>query len=121
LYVLWLVLRIGLTQRVVDAWIRLRKWLLARDCSRRQVSTQRTGDVMTGTEKPPPELLPMRPRCPDCQARMITSALADGPEGLERRTFVCAKCGHTENRTVVYDLLKAGAVDGFEDAWRYLE
>ena len=41
---------------------------------------------------------------------MITSAVSDGPEGLEQRTFQCAKCGHTETRTVVYDPLKSNAV-----------
>jgi len=41
---------------------------------------------------------------------MITSAVSDGPEGLEQRTFECAKCGHTETRTVVYGPLKSSAV-----------
>ena len=41
---------------------------------------------------------------------MITSAVADGPEGLEQRTFQCAKCGHTETRTVAFDPLKSNAV-----------
>ena len=41
---------------------------------------------------------------------MTTTAISDGPEGLERRTFECAKCGHTETRTVAYDPLESNAV-----------
>ncbi|WP_063791612.1 hypothetical protein [Bradyrhizobium valentinum] len=65
---------------------------------------------MFGTEKPPPELSPIsRPRCPDCQARMITSAVSDGPEGLEQRTFRCAICGRTETTTLAADPLRSDA------------
>ena len=74
---------------------------------------------MLGVEKPPPELLPTnRPRCPDCHARMITTAVADGPEGLEQRTFECAKCGHTETRTGASDPLKSNAVGWIEGELR---
>jgi hypothetical protein len=76
-------------------------------------------DVMLGVEKPPPELLPInRPRCPACQARMITSAIADGPEGFEQRTFECAKCGHTEMRTMASDPLNSNAVGWTEGELR---
>jgi hypothetical protein len=52
---------------------------------------------MLATTKPDPELLPIhRPRCPICQTRMITAAVAAGPQGFEQRTFECRKCGHTE-------------------------
>jgi hypothetical protein len=58
-----------------------------------------------------PELLPIhRPRCPDCRARMITTAVSAGPEGFERRTFECAKCRHHEVRVLVSDPLRSGAV-----------
>ena len=41
---------------------------------------------------------------------MITTAVSDGPGGLEQRTFECAKCGHTETRAVAYDPLESNAV-----------
>ncbi|WP_354124937.1 MJ0042-type zinc finger domain-containing protein [Bradyrhizobium sp. LA6.10] len=67
-------------------------------------------NVMLGMERPPPELLPIgRPRCPECQARMITSAVSNGAEGMEQRTFKCGKCGHTETRTLA-DPLRSDAV-----------
>src|SRR6185436_14073505 len=76
----------------------------------RQAQPQHWVKVMFGMERPPPELLPMsRPRCPDCQTRMITSAVSDGPEGLEQRTFKCAKCGHTETRTLASDPFRSNA------------
>lgn len=40
---------------------------------------------------------------------MITSAVSDGPEGLEQPTFVCAKCGHTETTTLASDPLRSDA------------
>ena len=49
---------------------------------------------------------------------MITSAVSDGPEGLEQRTFECAKCGHSETRTVVFDPLKSNAVGWTEGELR---
>ena len=59
---------------------------------------------MAATNRPDPELLPIhRPRCPDCQARMITVAIASGPDGFEQRTFECGKCGHSESALVARD------------------
>jgi Zn ribbon nucleic-acid-binding protein len=56
---------------------------------------------MPNPDKNDPEFLPMgRPRCPQCQTRMITSALSEEPEGFERRTFECLKCGHCEQKVV---------------------
>jgi DNA-directed RNA polymerase subunit M/transcription elongation factor TFIIS len=40
-----------------------------------------------------------RPRCPRCEARMITK------NGLKHRAFECLKCGHIENNTVASGLL----------------
>jgi hypothetical protein len=60
--------------------------------------------------KPDPELLPIhRPRCPDCQMRMITADVFSGPEGFEHRTFECSRCGHSETRITTPDPLQPGA------------
>jgi len=67
--------------------------------------------IMAATRKPDPELLPIhRPRCPNCQTRMITVAIASGPEGFEHRTFACRQCGHCETDVVTNDPLKSDAV-----------
>ena len=59
---------------------------------------------MGSWKKPDPELLPIhRPRCPKCQMRMITTAICDGPEGFEHRTFKCLKCAHTDERALASD------------------
>jgi tRNA(Ile2) C34 agmatinyltransferase TiaS len=50
-----------------------------------------------------------RPRCPKCQIRMMTAAVADGPKGLERRTFKCLKCAYTVEKTLASDPLKSTA------------
>jgi hypothetical protein len=66
---------------------------------------------MANLEKHNPELLPIgRPRCPECQTRMITAALVQGPEGFEHRTFECLHCGHTEEKVVAVDPLRSNAV-----------
>jgi hypothetical protein len=49
---------------------------------------------------------------------MITSAVSDGPGGLEQRTFECAICGHTETRTMAFDPLKSNAVGWTEGELR---
>lgn len=66
------------------------------------------------TRKPDPELLPiLRPRCPKCQMRMISTSVAAAAKGFENRTFECLKCGHTESRTVVADPVVAHVADGW--------
>jgi hypothetical protein len=66
---------------------------------------------MGSWKKSDPELLPIhRPRCPDCQTRMMTDAVSDGPQGFEQRTFKCFKCGHTDKRVLVSDPLKSDAL-----------
>jgi hypothetical protein len=42
---------------------------------------------------------------------MVTTAVSDGPEGFERRSFACRKCAHAEIRTVACDPFKSDAVD----------
>jgi hypothetical protein len=41
---------------------------------------------------------------------MVTVAIASGPEGFERRTFECRKCGHCETDVVANDPFKSDAV-----------
>jgi tRNA(Ile2) C34 agmatinyltransferase TiaS len=66
---------------------------------------------MGNWKKPDPELLPIhRPRCPQCQMRMITAAISDGPEGFEHRTFRCLKCAYTEKQVLASDPLEPDAV-----------
>jgi hypothetical protein len=36
--------------------------------------------------------------------------VSPGPEGFERRTFECRKCGHTESKVIARDPLKSEAV-----------
>jgi len=41
---------------------------------------------------------------------MITVAIVSGPEGFERRTCECRKCGYCEIDVVASDPLASGAV-----------
>jgi hypothetical protein len=49
---------------------------------------------------------------------MITVAVASGPEGFERRTFECRKCGHGETDMVANDPLHSDAVGWTEGELR---
>ena len=62
--------------------------------------------------KPAPELLPpiKPPRCPRCQARMLTIDVSPGPDGFEHRTFECITCGHTQETVIACDPLRSNAV-----------
>jgi transcription elongation factor Elf1 len=67
--------------------------------------------------KPDPELLPTRrPRCPECQMRMVSTAVADAADGFEDRTFACAKCGHVETRRMLADPLASPAPVAWSNA-----
>jgi hypothetical protein len=60
--------------------------------------------------KPDPELLPIRPRCPKCKNRIVTVDVAAGPEGFERRSFECRRCGCKETKMIACDPMKSDAV-----------
>jgi transposase-like protein len=53
-----------------------------------------------------------RPRCPRCQRRMKLERVSSGPEGLEHRSFECAKCDHAETHAIP-DPIKSKAVRWF--------
>jgi hypothetical protein len=44
-----------------------------------------------------------RPRCPNCQNRMLLSKLAMAPSGVDYRTFECQKCGRVNTVEVSRD------------------
>ena len=44
-----------------------------------------------------------RPRYPRCEARMITTGVSEGSNGLKHRVFECLKCAHIENNAVASD------------------
>jgi hypothetical protein len=68
---------------------------------------------MPGMQKSDPELLPVhRPRCPHCQARMITAGVLPRSDGFEHRTYECPKCAHAETRIEAGDQFEFHASSG---------
>jgi hypothetical protein len=62
---------------------------------------------MPATTNPDPELLPIhRPRCPFCicKTRMITAAIAAGPQGFEQRYERSADCRNFKSTALVRGL-----------------
>ena len=51
-----------------------------------------------------------RPRCPNCQMRLVTAAVEEGPEGFEHRSFECARCGHSERNVIASDPMNTNAL-----------
>jgi hypothetical protein len=44
---------------------------------------------------------------------MITTALSEGPEGFQHRSFECLKCGHSEKKVVAIDpVTSSDSIDG---------
>jgi hypothetical protein len=87
-------------------------------CNSATGSTLTLGECHASPGKTPSRAFADTTAVPDCEARMITSAVSDRPEGLEQRTFECKQCGHTDTRTVVYDPLKSNAVGWIEGELR---
>ena len=54
-----------------------------------------------------PSLLPIeRPRCPECQGRMMLARIEPRPNGSDLRTFECSKCEHV-HKVLVEDPMKS--------------
>jgi hypothetical protein len=51
-----------------------------------------------------------RPRCEQCQIRMMLARILPLPDGSEMRTFECPKCDAVETKTVA-DPLKSESVE----------
>jgi hypothetical protein len=51
-------------------------------------------------ERPDPILLPERPRCARCQARMRLGRIQPLPDRSEKRVFECPKCDLVETKII---------------------
>ena len=47
-----------------------------------------------------------RPRCPNCDGRMMLALIESGRGGADLRTFECPKCEHVQ-KMLVKDLLQS--------------
>jgi hypothetical protein len=57
--------------------------------------------------RPDPSLLPIeRPRCPECQGRMMLARIEPGPNHSDLRTFECPKCEYVQ-KMLVEDPMKS--------------
>jgi hypothetical protein len=46
-----------------------------------------------------PSRLPVeRPRCPECQGRMMLAQIEHGPGGADLRTFACPRCERVQKK-----------------------
>jgi hypothetical protein len=68
------------------------------------------------SHKPVPSLWVIeRPRCPNCETRMMLARIVPGPSGFDLRTFECGICEHVLNETIAPDPMKSslsGWLDG---------
>jgi hypothetical protein len=60
----------------------------------------------------------VRPRCPQCQARMEVQHVAPGRLGFEHWTLRCIKCGLIHEAQAHADPLKSEAVGWFDGELR---
>jgi hypothetical protein len=65
--------------------------------------------------KPDPELLPERPRCPECESRMALALIEPVSSDIDLRTFECAKCGEIL-KIIVDSPLKADRTTGSQNS-----
>jgi hypothetical protein len=64
--------------------------------------------------RPDPSLVPIeRPRCPECQGRMMLARIEPGPNGSDLPTFECSKCEHV-HRVLAEDPMKSAKAQ-----WHY--
>jgi uncharacterized protein with PIN domain len=75
------------------------------------IQVSKVGEWLPMWKASDPELLPIaRPRCRECQMRMVTAAVEEGPEGFEHRWFECPGCGHGEQNVIASDPMNTNAL-----------